>query len=107
VAEGLPTFVSQSRAARELGLPLGTLRDMARISPVYAPITNGLPGSGPEVRGRRPGRRSRLYHREQLRTLEALILGTIDLAGAELRLDLIRRRGGQLTPTVNLDPRAE
>ena len=81
-----PAFLSRSAAARYLGTSRTTLQRLEDIHPLYAPAVHGVPGSGRSAVGSGLVR----YHREQIRLIEAVLVGGMDPDEAHLRWEHTR-----------------
>lgn len=80
-------WLNQAQAAAELGLDRSTLCHLSARYPqsLYAPAVRGLPGTT-------EGGRLVRYHQEQVRLIQAVLLGQMQIDEAFLRWDLFRRR---------------
>jgi hypothetical protein len=88
-----PRFLSLTATARRLGLSPATLIHLRRRHRLFVPALRGLQG-GEDVRigGRRVCARLTRFHVEQVRAIEAVLAGALDLDTAALQWDLTRAR---------------
>ncbi len=80
-------YVGLRRAAERLGLDASQLCRMRRAHPLYEPAICGLPGV--------VGSRTTRFHREQLRLIEGVLVGNLDLDTAWLEWQVIRNQIGR------------
>ena len=80
-------YLSLSQAARRLGLDPSQLSRAAKQHSLYQPAVRGLPlGNGNPL-----GTRIVRYHVDQVRTIERVLLGVIDLETGWLEWQIKRR----------------
>ncbi len=75
-------YLSQAAAARRLGVHRSTLCNARHKHPLYAPALRGNAAGISVVR----------YHVQQVRLIEAVLAGVMELEEAALRWELFRRK---------------
>lgn len=103
-ADDGPRFISLTATPRHLGLARSVLCRLRKVHSLYAPAMVGIPGAGVVVDGQRPGLRIVRFHCEQVRLIEAVMAGNMDVEEAHLRWQIIRRRIGQAEPRGEQSP---
>jgi len=86
-----PNYIPLGRIARRFGVSAGHFARLADAHPLYAPAIKGIPGADPATR---IGQRTRLWHSDQLRIIEGVLVGTLDIETGWAEWQAIRARIG-------------
>ena len=79
-------YLSLRRAAREVGIDPSQLSRLWKAHPLFIPAIQGLPGV--------VGSTTTRFHREQVRLIEGVMVGNIDLDSAWLEWRVVKQQIG-------------
>ena len=90
MGSGQVRYLSLRKAAHRLGMAPSQLSRMRTAHPLYKPVVDGLPGL--------PCSRTTRFHHEQVRLIEAVLVGNTDLDTAWLEWRLVKGQIGKKPP---------